>query len=245
MKRKLWVVALVCSTSAAWATLVTDDFDRPNVDYTNDTSQIGAHWQQDRPTNLWQLNGASKEVFSDINDKEAVLYNDELALASGGGDSFTFSLDYAARHDATIWGGIAWNYQDKDNFYALRYKNTTTSFQLLTRRNDGWTNVSSGNATEAFANNGYYTFEITSSNPYDFGYSITKVSDSTVVASGTYNPAGSDFTGGYAGFYQSDTGGAHAKFDNFSLEVIPEPATLGLVGMVGAAAFVIRKRFMV
>jgi hypothetical protein len=64
-----------------------------------------------------------------------------------------------------------------------------------------------------------------------------------MMASGNVVDGNSNFTGGYAGFYQSDTGGAHARFDNFSLEVIPEPATLGMVAVLGGAILFIRKRF--
>ena len=245
MKGKIILLGLLCGASASWAALVTDDFSRDvlPVDYTSDTSQIGPHWKQNWSTNEWSISSGAS-VYAIINKAEAVLYNDELQTTSGGGDSFTLKLDYAGRHNVTVWGGVAWNYQDANNFYCLRYKNTTDDYQLLTMRNGSWANVSSGNASAIFADSALYTFEVASSNPYEFTYSITERNSGSVVASGTYNPAGNDFSGGYAGIYQSNTGGAHTVTDNFSLEVIPEPATLGLMGVVGAVGFFIRKRFV-
>jgi len=241
MKRRLLIAALLCSVSATWATLVTDDFNRPNTVYTNDTSLIGPHWQQNWSANKWSIGNGS--VYGDLTVGEAVLYNDELQTTSGGGDSFTLKLDYVGRHNVTVWGGIAWNYQNADNFYCLRYKNTTDDYQLLTMRNGGWANVSSGKASAIFADSAFYSFEITSANAYEFAYSIKERTSGTLVASGTYTPAGSDFNGGYAGIFQTSTGGAHTATDNFSLEVIPEPATLGMVAILGGAILFIRKRF--
>jgi len=245
MKRKLLIAALLCGVSASWATLVTDDFSRAEpVDYTSDTSQIGPHWKQNWLTNKWSISSGGS-VYGDIKRGEAVLYNDELQTTSGGGDSFTLQLDYAGRHTATVWGGIAWNYQNPTNFYCLRYKNTTDNYQLISWKDGVIAEYQSGHASSAFADSTLYHFSISSSNAYEFAYAISKASDGSVVASGSFNPAAASFNGGYGGIYQTSTGGAHTVTDNFSLEVIPEPATLGMVALVGGAILFVRKRFMV
>lgn len=40
-------------------------------------------------------------------------------------------------------------------------------------------------------------------------------------------------------------GGAYAVYDGVTLEAIPEPATLGLIGLFGGSLFVIRRKFMI
>ena len=222
MKKSMLIIGMLCAASAAWSTLVTDDFNRADVDYTTDTSLIGPHWQQDGTTNKWQLNGTGGMIYTDIKVAEAIMYNDELATTSGNGTNFTFSLDMAGRHDDTVWLGVAFNYQDGENFYAVRYKNTTDSYQLLARVGGAWSSVVGGVASEVFTNETLYTISITSSDPHEFTYRIAKAGDDSLVAVGTYNPS-DHFDGGYAGLYQSSTGGADAKFDNFSLEVGPTP----------------------
>lgn len=243
MKKSILIISILCAASAAWATLVTDDFNRDLVDYTTDTSLIGPHWKQRGTSNKWQLNPGT--IYTDIQVKEAIMYNDELAMTSGGGDSFDFSLDVAGRHGDAVWLGVAFNYQDENNFYVIRYKNTGDDFQILATTTGGasWELFGGGHAGENFVNDAYYTINVASTVPHQFSYSIRKA-DNTLVASGNDTDSNSRFTGGYAGFYQSQTGGADAKFDNFSLEVIPEPSTLGLVGVFAAGALFIRRRLM-
>ena len=208
--------------------VVSDGFTRPDVDYTTNTTLIGTYWQQESTTNLWSIGG--KKVYSSIKVAEAVMYNNELENISGNGTNFTFSLDLAGRHNAAIWAGVAFNYQDKDNFYALRFKNTTDNYQVLTRVNGAWqTIVSAGHASAAFVDSAYYRLTISSSNAYEFSYSMAKVSDGTVVASGNVVDPNHNFTRGYAGLYQSSKGGAHAQFDNFSL-MIASPLAAGYAG---------------
>ena len=242
MKKGMVIISMLCAASAAWATLVTDDFNRPDQDYTSDTSLIGAHWKQPGTTNTWSIGNGG--VYSYVKERPGFLYNDEVETTSGNGNSFALSLDVALRHSLPIWAGITWNYQNVTDQYILRMKETYDDWQLLSNNNHLHV-IASGHAPEVFAADTYYTLSITSANAYQFDYSIVRTSDSAVFASGSATDGSSLYTGGYAGFYQDTTGGAHAKFDNFSLEAIPEPATLGLMGFVGAAAFVIRKRFMI
>ena len=228
MKRKMLIVGLLCCVSAAWATLATDDFSRPNVDYTADTSLIGVHWKQPGTTNTWSIGNGG--VYSYVKESPGILYNDELETTSGNGNSFALSLDVAPRHNLAVWSGITWNYQNVTNQYILRIKETYDDWQLLS--NDGSLHVvAHGHAPEIFAADTYYTLSITSTNAYQFDYSIVRTSDGAVFASGSATDSNSLYTGGYAGFYQDTTGGAHAKIDNFSLEVVFDPPTIELRGL--------------
>lgn len=230
MKTSMLIAALLIGASAAEAAIVDDDFNRAPVDYTSDTSQIGPHWQQNWSANEWSISTGGS-LYPIIYQTEAVLYNDELQTTSGGGHSFTLNLIYAGRHNTTVWGGVAWNYQNPTNFYCLRYKNTTDNYQLLARVDGNWQVMGSGHAAAAFADSATYQLSISSSAAYSFDYSIKKVSDNSVMASGNVVDGNSNFTGGYAGVYHSNAGSANMVADNFSLETVFVPPTIELRGI--------------
>ena len=239
MKKSMLTISMLCAASAAWAVLVTDDFNRPDQDYTNDCSLIGVGWDQEVTENKWSINGG--KVYANPSVRPAVMYNTGLETASGGGNSFTFSMEETPRLD-TLWSGVVFSYQNPSNFYILRFKTAADDYQLLSSVDGSLGILNAGHASENFLNGGAYTLTVTSDAAYDFDFSITQ--GSTVLASGNGVDGDSNFTGGYAGTYVDKTGGAPAKYDNFSLEVIPEPATLGLIGVCAAGALFIRRRLI-
>ncbi len=246
MKRKLLIIGLLCSVSAAWATIVTDDFNRANVDATTDTSLIGAHWNDASSVNTWRLN--NNTVYAGSVDPLAIMYNDELETLNGSGDSFDLSLDVAGRA-ANVWSGVAFNYNNSSNYYTVRIKAETDDYQLLAKRsNGGWKVMKTGHASANFLAHRFYTINVTSDTAHTYGFTITDTTSSTVVASETgVVDSESLYTGGYAGLalYSQHATNEYGRYDNFSLETIPEPATLGMVALVGGASFFIRKRFMI
>ena len=247
MKRSIITIGILCAASAAWATLVTDDFNRTNTTQSNDTSLIGSNWKQSAGSaNQWLISGNILHARPLVNP--AILYNDALQTVSGGGTNFTLSLDVSAKV-ATAWAGVAFNYQDDGNYYYLRIKEGSSNYQLIGAVGGAQTASVLVNKTDAsitFTEDVFYTMTITSDTAYNFDFTITEVGSSTAVnPTASVVDGGGNFTGGYAGLYTPSAGGHNAKFDNFSLEVIPEPATLGLMGVMGAAAIFIRKRFMI
>ncbi len=245
MKRKLLIIGLLCSVSVAWATLVTDDFNRADTSKSTDTSLIGAHWNDASSVNTWRI--GNNTVYAGSVGPLAIMYNDELETLNGSGDDFDLSLDVAGRA-VNVWSGIIFNYNNSSNYYTVRFKAEADDYQLLGKRSDGsWNVIKTGHASANFAAHQFYTINVTSDTAHTHDFTITDAS-STVVASETgVVDSESLYTGGYAGLglYSSHPTSEYGRYDNFSLEVIPEPATLGMVALVGGASFFIRKRFMI
>ena len=218
MKKSMLTIGMLCAASAAWAATITDDFNRPDQDYTNDCSLIGVGWDQDVDANLWQLNGG--KVYANPAVRPAVMYNTGLETVSGGGTNFTFSMEETPRLD-TLWSGIVFNYQNPSNFYILRFKTTADDYQLLSSVDGSLGILNAGHASTNFIKNIAYVLTVTSDTAYDFDFSIAQ--GSTVLAAGNGVDVAGNFVGGYAGTYVDKTGGAPAKYDNFSLEVGPPP----------------------
>ena len=218
MKKYLIASILLLSMCVAQAATITDDFNRADLDYTNDCSLIGAGWTQDVAANKWQLNGG--KVYANPGIKPAVMYNTGLETESGGGAAFTFSMEHTPRLD-NLWSGVVFNYQNPSNFYILRLKTSSTSYQLLSSV-DGVLGIlkSATDATTNFVKQVAYTLTVSSDAAYEFDFSIAQ--GGTVIASGnSVVDAAENFTGGYAGTYVDAVGGAPAKYDDFSLEATP------------------------
>ncbi len=239
MKKSMLTISMLCAASAAWAAIITDDFQRADQDYTSDCSLIGVDWAQVNLANKWQLNGGV--VYANPGANQSVMYNVGLETVSGSGTSFALELDVVGRYDS-VWSGVVFNYQDEANFYVLRFKTTANDYQLLRSVAGNLGILNSGHASANFDTNIGYTLAVTSDTAHDFDFSIKL--GATLRASGNGVDGDANFTDGYAGLYVDKIGGAPAKFDNFSLEVIPEPATLGLIGICAAGALFIRRRLV-
>lgn len=172
-----------------------------------------------------------------------ILYNDALETVSGNGTNFTLSLDVASKTSGA-WAGLVFNYQDDSNYYAARFKSDAAGFQMIKVVGGVVGVMQYGNTSANFVEDVFYTMTITSDTAYVFDITITKAGQSAVFGSGTdRTDTESNFTGGYAGVYANSTGYS-AGHDNFSLEVIPEPATMGLVGMFAVGLIFVRRHFM-
>lgn len=250
MKKSMITISLLCAASAAWATLVVDDFER-TVLATTDATAFNANlpgyatWMQDTAKE-WQISGGY--MHSHVAAAPGLLYENSLQTTSGGGDSFTVSMDISVKQNA-VWGaGVLFNYQDESNYYMLRIKSDTTQYQVLKCVGGGLSGISGATTDNIsgsnFGRDLWYTVTITSDTAYKFDYTITPKGSSTVLASGTKTDAGAHFAGGHAGLYTGAPGWS-AGHDNFSLEVIPEPVTLGLVGLMGGGLLWVRKRFAI
>jgi len=246
MKRTTIVISMLCAASAAWATLVTDDFNRTDTSKSTDTSLIGAHWGNDSAANTWRI--TNNTVKAGSLDPMALMYNDELQTLNGGGDSFNLSLDVTGEA-ANVWSGVVFNYNNANEFYTVRVKTGLDDYQLLGRRSAGsWKVIASGHASETFVAGRFYRINVASDTAYTYDVSVTDTTTSTEIASVTGAVDSEHLhTGGYAGLglYSQHATNEYGTYDNFSLEVIPEPATLGMVAILGGAILFIRKRFMI
>lgn len=162
------------------------------------------------------------------------------------GESFTLKGDFRTHSSVqgTLSYGMAFNHQADGSFYAARIDTGSDATVLQFIR------VTSAGAVTGFANindnalalSSDYSFEITSSAPGVFGYKLTGANLTGGQLTGTATDTVLKLEDGYAGFYMSGLNTTPLA-DNLSINVIPEPATLGLVGFVAAATFGLR-RFM-
>jgi len=214
-------------TASVASTTIADNFNRPDTVRSNETSLIGADWNQESTTNEWLVNSSTLASYARI--PPGALYNDGLEAVSGNGTNFTVKMDVRAQV-ATAWVGLVFNYQDAENYYCLRFKGGADDWQLLRRVDDSWGVIKNGHATEPFTyHTDFYTLTVKSDTPYDFDFTFQKSGSPEVLNTITNGVDGnSSFTGGHAGAFVSASGYT-AKFDNFRLTVATE-AALGYAG---------------
>jgi archaellum component FlaG (FlaF/FlaG flagellin family) len=121
------VVCIVFFMSGvAVATMFTDDFNRTDVGPTTDGTVIGANYVNSitgtGPLKDWQIS-TNKLVFPEpgyVAGGNAVLYNTSIqTLTSAEGSSFRVEADVTVDISGR-WVGVAFNYQNPTNYYALR-----------------------------------------------------------------------------------------------------------------------------
>ena len=235
MKMCITFIMIAMGTSVAFGDLA-DNFDRASTTFSTDASLIGAGWNTSEPANQeWRID--SNELQADVigaNDP-AILYNTDLTLDTG----FTYSADVRLQG---AYGGVVFHYQDVDNYYAARVRSWGGVYQIL-RVVDGGVHTVFNKSDGAFSGNQFYTFTVTSDNAYNFTLEITEQGESTILnPTTTGTDAASAFTGGYAGLYSgSNSASPDTRFDNFNVQTIPEPATIGLLGISAAGLIAFRK----
>ena len=247
MKKSAYMIgAALLAASSAWATIVTNDFNQANTAWSGDGSLIGADWNFDTSGGNWKILDNRVHVQNTVGDK--ALYNDALSTTSGGGDSFTVSLDVTVPSPHRAWDGIAFNAQDSSNFYYMRIRgDDSNNVQIGSIGNSTlWLNTNAG--SNIFAADTDYTMTVSSDTTGVFDCQITRTSDGFMMFSrDDVTATAGALTGGYAGIYQGSAGSGAGQtkgtYDNFSVEVIPEPATFGLLGLAGAAALFVRRNF--
>lgn len=254
---KWLAVALWAAASAAQAVLVTDNFNRANTVFTNEVgatigagyalTQLGGDRQAQARilTNQIQL---TQTTGGTANANNIVLRYTGLELANAGPEeSFRVEGDIRSANSvaASLLYGLAFNYQSDGSFYVARI-NTGNAANILqfVRFNSAGVASSFHSAanSQMLAISSLYNLVVESSGAGVFSYTLSGANIDGGVLSGTATDTVLKLEGGFAGFYST---GANTSilFDNLSIEVIPEPATLGLVGFVAAAAFGVR-RFM-
>ena len=232
--------SLLFSVSSAWAELVVtatsvfDDFDR-TANYGS-TPTLG--------TNLWSSGTGEWGIVDGkaaVTTANAVAYNTALSTMSGSGYEFTLSAEIHLPV-TNKYAGIVFNYQNASNYYTFRYKSGSGTYQV--RRLVNGVDASVGNFTSShiFGTNTAYILTVTSSEAYNFKVSIAAADNPMVllVDNVMIQDANNSFTGGYAGLNQTSSA-TQGGFDNFRLEVIPEPATMGLLGLAMGVILLLRR----
>jgi len=217
MKKQIAIISLLLGASTVWAELVTDDFNRADQGLTSDGSQIGANWENSSTLSKWGI--SHDRLISEAvgAGTQPVLYNTALSTVSGNGAKFTVSLDVMALSQ-NVWAGIAFNYQDENNFYWFRLKGGVNNWSLARFVDGAGEHMASGSITGDFAFDTDYTLTVSSSEAFTFDYEIKETATGEVLVTGNATDANSSFTGGYAGVLQSTTGPNRNSFDNFRVE---------------------------
>jgi hypothetical protein len=220
----------------ATSTLVTDDFNR-RAGY-NSRGEVGSPgvWTNGFTGSGSQWGIVDGEASANLGTGSVgLLVNKAVGTVSGNGNSFVLSADVKALAD-TGWTGVIFNYTDKNNYYCFRYKCGANNWVVQAVKNGEVSRLgNAGTASVIFQNNTYYTLTVSSENLYEFDVSIKEYLSGTVLVSDFRIGvrATEQLSGGYGGLYQSGIRGKdRVRFDNFSLEVIPEPATIGMLAPV-------------
>lgn len=232
----------------AQASLFTDSFTRANVTNATVGTNIGADYV------ITKVSGALP-TFS-ITSGQVTMGAAGGAVANGvlsyqgflakntAGNSFAASVDITlGAYNNGINPGLAFNFQDASNFYYARILTSGTGTgagvlqisQMVNGAAEAVVNVAGLNLYTATA----YTLGISSAASGVFTYTLTggSVNLSNTVTDATGTAA---FTDGYAGIYQN-IGNTNTKFDNFSVTSIPEPATIGMMGLGALATLLLRR----
>lgn len=222
------------------ASTITDDFNRADTTLSSDLSaSMGSSWTAG--TTITEGGITSNMAVVQVTEAgSAMAVNTSLAsLNEATGDSFTVSGDVKVDGaGGGQWAGLVVNYQDQDNFYTLRYSGagSVQFFRVFTGGANAWTG---GSFTHTAGRS--YRVTVASDTAYTFDFSITDLTDDTVVFSAADMDVGiGKHTDGFSGLYSNTS---VATFDNYQLETIPEPATFGLLltGFMGIVVLFRRK----
>ena len=215
MKKGIIAGVFFFGMCAVQAVTVTDDFDRSGF-YSTDGSVIGAFWNNSDDMDQWKIVG--DKLYLKINSDPAILYH--TAMQTVGGDAGLFVSADVAANVSNGWAGMVFNYQNPSNYYMLRVKEGSAQYQLNSVVNGASSGLVFGaDATLSFSLGLFYTLTVTSTNAYEFDFTITEAGGFAPLNSiTTAVDGGGNFTGGYAGVYSSAVGGSadpDALFDNF------------------------------
>ena len=219
--KKYWIglAGVYLSICCARAGLL-DDFDREDVSYTGNGSALGAGWINSDPVNRWSISGG-RLLGDRVSSKNmAVLYNTRSATVSGGENPFIFSADVVI-DTQNNYAGIAFNYQDPANYYALRIKSGAGTYAVVRYIENTPKIIAGGTAAASFKPGTAYTLTVKSGTGGTFEMTITEKGKSTVLNMVT---TFSDIThsGGYCGLYISSPKSVpDASFDDVQLTPLP------------------------
>lgn len=197
----LGLVFLFCSLFANAAFLL-DEFSRSDTALSYDSSYAGGGWVHSS-TNMRSAI-KSNELALDIPVTESanfLLYNNSIETLSAGSESFEMTMDVRIPASG-VYGGVAFNIQDADNFYAVRIKTGTSQYQVLRVLNGSVAALLSANISSTFAAGAAYTMSVSSDSAYNYTFYITQSGSTNILNTTTScNDSGSNFTDGYGGGY--------------------------------------------
>ena len=233
MKKAIIASLLAMAGVVAHAALITDDFNRPDTgNATGDLSAIGS-WENSG-SSTWKIGG---NELVPVTKSSSYYYAMNNALETTDG-AFTLKGTVIVNTvNSAAYVGMTWNHTDENNNYVMRYYQSGAT-QVLRRTGGTWAVIK--NVAGAFSpvNDRGYEVTISSAAINDFTLTITDTVTSSDVYTTSWTDAANTLTGGYGGFFANS---AVATYDDFSLDAIPEPTTLGLLGATALGLVFIRK----
>ncbi|QHI68393.1 beta-xylosidase family glycoside hydrolase [Tichowtungia aerotolerans] len=201
---------------------VLDDFNRVDTDYSVDSGTIGNEWESTGSV-TWTIQNGMLSADHNVSGEYA-FYNRSEEICKEGTGGFEICADVIGMFGGA-WAGVVFNYQNPDNFYAIRFQAGTQTYQFVKVVNGRISAaVSRKDASCQFAVGAAYRIKVICREPYKISFEITEAGESTVLNPTTVGTdrAGA-FKGGYAGVYvRSAPGSARpdALFDNLSATVL-------------------------
>ena len=224
MNKNIIVGSLLLGAIAAHAAVFEDRFDRTDTTFNADGVSIGANWKNAGDSNPWKISDGTVAV--DVREMPAILYSTVQETTSGHGSNFTVSAEVAILAP-NCWAGLVFNFQDADNFYCLRFKAGTRTYQLLAKIDGEWSILAShSDAAEPFAPGTSYSLKVFSEDAHEFYFTLRKPgSDAVLNPVANATDSYSHFKNGYAGLYSPSAGAGEvdAVFDNFRVEISANP----------------------
>ena len=228
----------VLTVVSVQAALISDDFNRADAHASGAATltTIGNNWVGEG-TRRWDI--ADNELKSNTGTGNYI-YNAGLeTLNSGVGTSFT-QTGYVALNKtlATAFGGMVVNFDTNTNAGVTFRMSGTGGIQLL--RPNG-TAIASGTISGFVFDRAYrMTVSSDAANTYDLEIYDQIASSVVYSINDVVNGGASASSDGYGGFYANTAG---ITYDDFSLNTVPEPATLGL--LMGASLAIVGLRRLV
>ena len=222
------------------AALITDNFNRDNtgpVTSATSPNPIGTQYQVVSGT--WEIGGNSYLQAS----AGGIMIDTSVALTND------LTLSLSALHPAYADGasgrqaGIILNYQDINNYYGIRWGYETGgdlgSIQFFKMVNNTSSQIGDRVINLNLPSGVFYDWTFSTSEN-EISYSVSALGSETPLYSGSFTDPDSTFSGGYLGFYR--TGSGTVRFDDYSLNVIPEPQALLLLGSGALTLLALRRR---
>jgi hypothetical protein len=193
------------------STSVTDDFERTAVASADGTLGTTGAWTNEYADSTWKINRGV--VTANLGSNQRVLINKALRT----GTRFTLKADVRINYSSG-WAGIAFNYQNKDNYDLFRFKSDAKVYQVAKVVNGNPPAViESGRYDAGFQTTLFYTLTVTTKNGSDYTLDILDATTQSSILDEALMMTDTTFTDGYAGLFQTTSKQNRAKFDNFSL----------------------------
>lgn len=212
----------------AQAVIFEDDFHRADLG-------LGTIWQEEVPVRFF---GGGPRIVD--NKYQVGPAGAGLAVVTAIGvttptDNFEINLTATVGYYVDVLSGIAFNVQDKSNYYELRaftFSDSASAIRLQLVENVGGVENALAilDTTETFSPNAFYKFNLTSTGAGQFDFSLRDMTN-TVLLSGSYTDT-TPFVGGGVGIYSSVVNEV-VPFNATYFSVVPEPSAVLLMSLAG------------